>query len=85
MSGCSIDRAEQQAFHDKGYSVSGKDPFRFEVDPQLLRQWGGARSPKFNQVLEEELERKKICRSGYSLRHEQLHDGVFSVIGRCKF
>ena len=53
---------------DKGYSVSGKDPFRFEVSADLLREWGGYASPKFNQVLEEELERLRICRDGYALR-----------------
>lgn len=84
LPGCVIDRAAQTEFAEKGYSVSGKNPFRFEVDQQVLRQWGGAGSPKFNQVLEEELERKKICRNGYSLRNEHVRDGQFSILGRCK-
>ncbi|HEY7240217.1 MAG TPA: hypothetical protein VH600_13680, partial [Burkholderiales bacterium] len=46
---------------DKGYAVVGQDPFRFEVQPELLRQWGGYGSLKFNQVLDEELERLRIC------------------------
>ena len=74
----------QHRLQDKGYSVSGENPFRFEVDRQLLRDWGGSGSPKFNQVLEEELERLRICRNGYALRNEGVRDGVFSVTGRCK-
>jgi hypothetical protein len=76
--------AAQPRLQDKGYSVSGENPFRFEVDRQLLRDWGGSASPKFNQVLEEELERLRICRNGYALRNEGVRDGVFSVTGRCK-
>jgi hypothetical protein len=81
LSGCA---ADPTAYANKGYSVTGKDPFRFEVDPQLLREWGGPGSAKFNQVLDQELERQQICRNGYSLRNEHLRDGVFSVSGRCK-
>ena len=84
LSGCMIDRAAEASFREKGYGVYGKDPFRFEVEPQLLRQWGGPRSPEFQRVLEEELERKRICRTGYALRNESQRDGVFSVQGRCK-
>ena len=69
---------------DKGYSVSGKDPFRFEVSADLLREWGGYASPKFNQVLEEELERLRICRDGYALRNEGTRDRVFTATGRCR-
>jgi len=69
---------------NKGYGVTGQDPFRFEVQPVLLRQWGGYGSPKFNQVLDEELERLRICRNGYILRNEGSHDGWFSVTGRCR-
>ena len=78
---CSGARNEPQ---DKGYSISGRDPFRFLVDPDVLREWGGPGSPKFNQVLEEELKRLGICRHGYALRNEGTRDGVFSVSGRCK-
>jgi len=74
----------QVATEGKGYSVSGQNPFRFEVDRQLLREWGGAGSPKFNQVLEEELERLRICRNGYVLRQERVRDEIYSVSGRCK-
>jgi hypothetical protein len=75
----------QPKLRDKGYSLTGQDPsFRFEVDRQVLRDWGGSGSPKFNQVLEEELERLGICRSGYALRNEGVRDGVFRVTGRCK-
>ena len=84
LPGCVIDPAAQASFKERGYSVSGKDPFRFEVEPNLLREWGGPRSAQFQRVLEEELERKRICRNGYALRHESLRDGVFSVQGRCK-
>jgi hypothetical protein len=69
---------------NKGYAVVGQDPFRFEVEPELLRQWGGYGSPKFNQVLDEELERLRICRNGYVLRNEGTRDRVFSVTGRCR-
>lgn len=69
---------------EKGYSVTGKDPFRFEVDRQKLREWGGPNSPQFNRALEEELERQKICRKGYTLRNEQLDQETFSVTGRCR-
>ena len=68
----------------KGYGVTGQDPFRFEVERDLLREWGGAGSAKFNQVLEEELERLRICRNGYVLRNEGVRDGLFSVTGRCR-
>jgi hypothetical protein len=68
----------------KGYGVTGQDPFRFEVQPELLRQWGGYGSAKFNQVLDEELERLRICRNGYVLRNEGTRDGWFSVTGRCR-
>lgn len=76
--------ADQPVLQNKGYSVSGHNPFRFEVDRQLLREWGGPDSAKFNQILEEELERLNLCRSGYVLRQERVRDGVFSVSGRCK-
>ena len=77
--------ATQRVSQDKGYSLTGQDPsFRFEVDRQLLREWGGSGSVKFNQVLEAELERLRICRNGYTLRSEAVRDGVFSVIGRCR-
>lgn len=72
------------AFPDKGYSVSGQNPFRFEVSANLLREWGGYGSVRFNQVLEEELERLRICRNGYVLRNEGTRDDVFSVTGRCR-
>jgi hypothetical protein len=68
----------------RSYGVTGQDPFRFEVQPELLRQWGGYGSPKFNEVLEEELERLRICRNGYILRNEGTRDGWFSVTGRCR-
>jgi hypothetical protein len=42
------------------------------------------RGAQFQRVLEEELERKRICRNGYALRNESLRDSVFSVQGRCK-
>ena len=75
----------QRVSQDKGYSLTGQDPsFRFEVDRQLLREWGGSGSAKFNQVLEEELERQRLCRNGYSLRNETMREGVFSVTGRCR-
>ena len=76
--------APQPGWQGKGYVVSGQGPFRFDVAPQLLREWGGYGSAKFNQVLEEELERLRICRNGYVLRNEGTRDGVFSVSGRCK-
>jgi hypothetical protein len=72
------------ALPEKGYSVSGRDPFRFEVAPDLLREWGGYASPKFNQVLEEELERLRICRNGYALRNDGTRDRVFTATGRCR-
>ena len=84
VSGCMIDRAAEASFREKGYGVYGKDPFRFEVEPQLLREWGGPRSEQFQRVLEEELERKRICRNGYTLRNESQREGFFSVQGRCK-
>jgi hypothetical protein len=72
------------ALPDKGYTVSGQNPFRFEVSANLLREWGGYGSVRFNQVLEEELERLRICRNGYVLRNEGTRDDVFSVTGRCR-
>jgi hypothetical protein len=75
----------QRVSQDKGYSVTGQDSsFRFEVDRQRLHEWGGSGSAKFNQVLEEELERLRICRNGYSLRSETMRDGVYGVTGRCR-
>jgi hypothetical protein len=81
LAGCA---ADPSASVDKGYSLSAREPFHFEVDREVLREWGGAGSPKFNQVLEEELERLRICRNGYVLRQEGVRDGVFSVSGRCR-
>ena len=81
IAACSTPHPEVQ---NKGYAVVGQDPFRFEVEPELLRQWGGYGSPKFNQVLDEELERLRICRNGYVLRNEGNRDGMFSVTGRCR-
>ena len=85
---CTLLAAACSAAHpdlqDKGYGVTGQDPFRFDVKPELLRQWGGYGSPKFNQVLDEELERLRICRSGYILRNEGTRDGLFSVTGQCR-
>ena len=69
---------------EKGYSVSGQNPFHFEVAADVLREWGGYGSFKFNQVLEEELERLRICRNGYALRSDGTRDGVFTATGRCK-
>jgi hypothetical protein len=69
---------------EKGYSMSGQNPFRFEVSANLLREWGGYGSVRFNQVLEEELERLRICRNGYVLRNEGTREDVFSVTGRCR-
>jgi hypothetical protein len=68
----------------KGYGVSGQDPFRFEVERELLREWGGPESPRFNQVLEDELERLRLCRNGYVLRNEGVREGIFRATGRCK-
>jgi hypothetical protein len=81
LAGCAADAPSHAG---KGYSVSGRDPFVFEVDRQKLREWGGANSAEFNRVLDEELERQKLCRSGYTLRNEQLRGDTFSVIGRCR-
>jgi len=78
---CSTPHPELQ---NKGYAVVGQDPFHFEVEPELLRQWGGYGSPKFNQVLDDELERLRICRNGYVLRNDGTHDRVLSVTGRCR-
>jgi hypothetical protein len=69
---------------EKGYSVSGRDPFHFEVAADLLREWGGYASPRFNQVLEEELERLRICRNGYALRNDGTRDRIFTATGRCR-
>jgi hypothetical protein len=75
----------QRISQEKSYNLTGQDAsFRFEVDRQLLREWGGSGSAKFNQVLEEELERLRICRNGYALRNEGVREGVFSVTGRCR-
>lgn len=76
--------AAPQAREGKGYSVTGQDPFRFEVERELLREWGGAGSATFNRVLEEELERLRICRNGYVLRNDGVRGGVYTVTGRCK-
>jgi hypothetical protein len=76
--------ATSPAVPEKGYSVSGRDPFRFEVAADLLREWGGYGSAKFNQVLEEELERLRICRNGYALRNDGTRERVFTATGRCK-
>lgn len=81
LAGCAAGAPSQA---DKGYSVTGRDPFMFEVDRQKLRDWGGANSPAFNRALEEELERQKICRKGYTLRNEHLGEETFTVIGRCR-
>jgi hypothetical protein len=78
---CSTPHPELQS---KGYAVVGQDPFRFEVDPELLRKWGGYGSPQFNQVLDEELERLRVCRNGYVLRNDGTRDRVFSVTGHCR-
>jgi len=78
---CSTPHPELQS---KGYAVVGQDPFRFEVDAELLRKWGGYGSPKFNQVLDEELERLGVCRNGYVLRNDTTRERVFSVTGRCR-
>lgn len=80
LSGCAANAPAQP---DKGYSLTGRDPFRFEVDRQKLMEWGGPKSPRFNRVLDEELARRNICRQGYTLRNEQLNEETFSVIGRC--
>jgi hypothetical protein len=74
----------QQPPSEKGYAIVGQDPFRFEVERELLREWGGAGSARFNQVLESELERLQICRNGYVLRNEGVRDGVYRVTGRCR-
>jgi hypothetical protein len=74
----------QQPAPAKGYAVIGQDPFRFEVQRELLREWGGAGSAKFNQVLESELERLRICRNGYVLRNEGIREDIYRVTGRCK-
>jgi len=68
----------------KRYELTGQNPFRFEVERELLREWGGPDSARFNQVLEEELERRRICRNGYVLRNDGLREGVYTVTGRCK-
>ena len=81
LAGCAADAPSHAG---KGYSVTGRDPFVFEVDRQKLRAWGGANSPEFNRVLEEELQRRRICREGYTLRNEQLREDTFSVMGRCR-
>lgn len=73
-----------QVHHAKRYELTGQNPFRFEVERELLREWGGPDSARFNQVLEEELERLRICRNGYVLRNDGVRDGVYSVTGRCK-
>ena len=82
--GCSGTAPLSAPLPEKGYGVSGQNPFRFDVSPSLLRDWGGYGSARFNQVLEQELERLRICRNGYVLRNEGLRDDVFSVIGRCR-
>jgi hypothetical protein len=69
---------------DKGYSISGRDPVRFLVDPDVLREWGGPGSAKFNQALEGELKRLGTCRHGYALRNEGTRDGVYSVTVLCR-
>ena len=84
LSGCAVEQADMRSYSEKGHSVTGRDPFLFEVDRQKLREWGGPNSPQFNRVLDEELERQKICRKGYTLRNEHLRDGIFTVIGRCR-
>ncbi len=81
LAGCAAGAPSQA---DRGYSVIGRDPFMFEVDRQKLREWGGPNSPEFNRVLEEELERQKICRKGYTLRNEHLGEETFTVTGRCR-
>jgi hypothetical protein len=78
---CSTPHPELQ---NKGYAVTGQDPFRFEVEPELLRKWGGYGSPQFNQMLDQELERLRICRNGYVLRNEGTRERVFSVTGHCR-
>ena len=80
--GCSA--PAQQPKPDQGYALIGQDPFRFEVERTLLREWGGAGSARFNQVLESELERLRICGNGYVLRNERTHSDWYSVTGRCK-
>ncbi len=80
--GCSA--GPQQPRSEKGYAVIGHDPFRFEVQRELLREWGGAGSTQFNQALESELERLRICRNGYVLRNEGVREGIYRVTGRCK-
>jgi hypothetical protein len=69
---------------DKGYTISGSDPYRFLVDPDVLRQWGGPGSAKFNRMLEEELARRGFCRNGYALRNEGSRDGLYSVTVLCR-
>ena len=84
LAGCALDQSELRAFAEKGYSLTGKDPFRFDVDLPTFREWGGANSAQFNRVLEEELARQNLCRGGYSLRSGQVRDGMYSVSGRCR-
>jgi hypothetical protein len=81
LAGCA---ADPSASLDRGYSLSAREPFRFEVERQVLRDWGGSDSPKFNQVLEEELARRRLCRDGYAVRHEGMHDDVYRVSVRCR-
>jgi hypothetical protein len=81
LTGCA---ADPSAPLDKGYSLSAREPFHFEVDRELLREWGGFGSAKFNQVLEEELARRGLCRDGYALRNDGMHDRIFRVTVRCR-
>lgn len=82
LSGCALDRL----FDTGGSSVTplADGYFLVELDPDRLKELGGASSSGLRVYLDQELATKELCKNGYIVLYEGFGRGYYNVKGRCR-
>lgn len=58
--------------------------FVIEINPARVSELGGPSSPGLKSYVDEELARKGMCNSGYTIVSETVNKGFYLVKGQCK-
>jgi hypothetical protein len=82
MSGCSLDRPNDgSAAHVR---LVGDNSFIVEVGPNLVKELGGPSTQRINSFVDQEITRRGICKSRYTVNSEWLErGGYYYVKGQC--
>lgn len=73
-----------EIFGTYGARPLADNQFVIEIDPDRVKQLGGASSSGMRAHVDQELAKKGLCKNGYTILDEGTGRGYFYVKGRCR-